>query len=157
MTSKPNQDWRTIIRGHTKFQNDASSWNSVNQATKAIHEIIQNEQYNLVPQEIADLVSCLRTILQLWSKGAQSPSNPWSQICITTTCLLCRALSCPGTTIELLSKCSKLVGFTLARSALMGEVMRCRRSEMNFFVCLPACLSACLLPVTPLLTDCLCM
>jgi hypothetical protein len=123
MTSDSDQDWRLIIGCPHELLNDASSRKTINQATQAIHRHLAAAEASLLKtQEVSDLSGCLRVVLQFWSKGVQSPSNPWSQSCIDLTSVLTEALTRPGTSVEMLSKCSKLIGFTLVRSALMGEV-----------------------------------
>ena len=122
------QDWRLALLSHSngKLQNDSSSQGIMHQTASSIHQFLTAGQV-LVNQEIVDLAGCLRVILQLWSKGEQCPLNPWSLICLDVANVLTLALTRPGISPELLYKSIKMVGYTLARSSLMGEVM-CRES-----------------------------
>jgi hypothetical protein len=119
-----SEKWRSIISNHSKLKNDDKSLKDMNKVTQDITELITSESYVLTTVELSELISCLRVILQFWSKLVQSPANAWSRVCINVSALLTRVLAQPdsGVSDEMMLKSSKLIGFTLARLSLMGEV-----------------------------------
>lgn len=122
MTTEQTHNWKITISCYGKLQNDRSSQVDMENATNAIQKVLLAGKSTLAPHEIFDLVNCLRAILQLWTKGDQSPSNPWSQICIDASSVLVRVLTRPGNSADLMSRSSKLIMFVFARAPLMGEV-----------------------------------
>lgn len=64
--------------------------------------------------------TCLRKILQYWAKGQQSSDNKWNK-CALVMCGSMISLMARGQEREY-TKCYKLMGFVLAKSANMGEV-----------------------------------
>lgn len=114
--------WIIAIKGEiTDTQRCCDSLESAGEDLKSsIHKKSYSTDPSL-PQYIDCIQNCLRKILQIWAKGQQNDTNKWNLCALSFSTSMVKMITCDHEFDS--SKCYKLVGFILAKSSCMGEVI----------------------------------